>query len=455
MDTHAGSNQKVGFTPWCPLFITAMMEKLKVVMVVIEKIRKNGKDVPRRILHSIKVGLALTLISIFYYVKPLFHGLGSSSMWAVLTVVVVMEYTVGGTLSKGLNRAFATLLAGALGLGAHQLATLAGDKGEPILLSIFVFMLAAMATFSRFVPKIKARYDYGVTIFILTFSLVAVSSYRVEDLISLAHQRLSTIAIGVATCLGTSTFVFPVWAGEELHDLVALNLDNLACFFEGLGEDYFGKKMAGKNLEGKSFLHSHKSVLNSKATEDFLANFARWEPGHGRFSFRHPWKQYLKIGVTIRHCACSIEALNTFLSTAQMTDLAYATDPEFVEMVQDACGAMCLETGKALGELAYAIREMKWPSSARKHLAKAMDAAATVKSWVPTKGASWPEVLVFATTASLLSDVVQCVNPIIAAMEELSRLAEFKKPEHAHKVGAVNPIASLESPPNVVLDIEK
>lgn len=48
---------------------------------------------------------------------------------------------LGGTLSKGLNRAFATLLAGALGVAAHQIAIHCGEKGEPILLGLFVFAL--------------------------------------------------------------------------------------------------------------------------------------------------------------------------------------------------------------------------------------------------------------------------------------------------------------------------
>lgn len=39
------------------------------------------------------------------------------------------------------------------------------------------------------------------------------------------------------------------------------------------------------------------------------ANFARWEPGHGRFRFRHPWKQYLKVGASMRSCASCIDAL--------------------------------------------------------------------------------------------------------------------------------------------------
>jgi len=96
-----------------------------------------------------------------------------------------------------------------------------------------VALAASAATFSRFIPEVKARYDYGVTIFILTFSLVAVSSYRVDELIRLAHQRFSTIVVGVATCLCTTIFIFPVWAGEDLHKLAIGNLNKLAEFFEG------------------------------------------------------------------------------------------------------------------------------------------------------------------------------------------------------------------------------
>jgi hypothetical protein len=46
----------------------------------------------------------------------------------------------------------------------------------------------------------------------------------------------------------------------------------------------------------------------------FQANFAAWEPGHGRFPFRHPWKLYLKVGTLARECAYRIEALNGCLN---------------------------------------------------------------------------------------------------------------------------------------------
>lgn len=59
------------------------------------KVAKIARDDPRRVAHSLKVGLALTLVSVLYYVRPLFNNWGLSTLWAVLTVVVVMEYTVG------------------------------------------------------------------------------------------------------------------------------------------------------------------------------------------------------------------------------------------------------------------------------------------------------------------------------------------------------------------------
>lgn len=59
------------------------------------KLKKLGQDDPRRIVHSLKVGVAVLLVSLLYYFKPLYDGLGATAMWAVLTVVVVFEFSVG------------------------------------------------------------------------------------------------------------------------------------------------------------------------------------------------------------------------------------------------------------------------------------------------------------------------------------------------------------------------
>jgi Aluminium activated malate transporter len=54
-----------------------------------------GREDPRRVVHAVKVGLALTLVSFLYIFEPLFKGVGENAMWAVMTVVVVFEFTAG------------------------------------------------------------------------------------------------------------------------------------------------------------------------------------------------------------------------------------------------------------------------------------------------------------------------------------------------------------------------
>lgn len=46
----------------------------------------------------------------------------------------------GATLSKGLNRAFATMLAGALAVGVHYLAN-RSNRAEPAIIGVFVFII--------------------------------------------------------------------------------------------------------------------------------------------------------------------------------------------------------------------------------------------------------------------------------------------------------------------------
>lgn len=112
------------------------------------------------------------------------------------------------------------------------------DLGHCLLLiTLFDVFSASATTFSRFIPTIKARFDYGALIFILTFSLVSVSGYRVDELFNLAQQRISTIIIGTSLCIIVSTAVLPVWAGLELHVLVTGNLDKLANSLQGQFKD--------------------------------------------------------------------------------------------------------------------------------------------------------------------------------------------------------------------------
>jgi len=97
-----------------------------------------------------------------------------------------------------------------------------------------VNVTGAAVTYMRFLPTIKKNYDYGVMIFILTFSLILVSNYRIDDTTRMARDRFYTIVIGCGICLFLSLLIFPTWSGDDLHKSTIAKLEGLAQSVEGM-----------------------------------------------------------------------------------------------------------------------------------------------------------------------------------------------------------------------------
>lgn len=96
MEMGSANHEKAGLFARGWWWLKMLPEKLKdKVSEIASNTKQLGKDDPRRVIHSLKVGLALTLVSLFYYYQPLYKNFGVSAMWAVMTVVVVFEFTVG------------------------------------------------------------------------------------------------------------------------------------------------------------------------------------------------------------------------------------------------------------------------------------------------------------------------------------------------------------------------
>ncbi|KAK4272674.1 hypothetical protein QN277_021193 [Acacia crassicarpa] len=398
-------------------------------------IKKKALGDPRRVIHSLKVGSAITLVSLLYLILPLYEIFGLHAIWAIFTVVFVFEFTVGAVLSKFTNRGFATLLAGALGVEGVNLANCFGQKGKPFVLGTLLFVLAAGSTFSRFFPRIKARYDYGVVIFILTSSLVLVSGQRVEGIFDFACQRLYDILIGGAICIVISLFVCPVWAGQDLHNLIASNIEKLANFLQGFECAYFECSVCKDNPD-KSVLEGYKSVLNSKASEELLANFAWWEPGHGRFRLFHPWTHYVKIGALARQCSYKFETLDRYLTPEIHVSL------EFKGKVQEPCKKLCWEASQALKALSSSIRTMTEPCDAKLHLENSKNAIQNLKIALETTSLEDEELIAIMpvfTVASILIETTKCVEKIHDSVSELSHLAHFRSVESKVSVSTEKP----------------
>ncbi|KAF2308750.1 hypothetical protein GH714_015576 [Hevea brasiliensis] len=338
-----------------------------------------GRDDPRRVIHAFKVGLALTLVSLLYLVEPLFEGIGQNAIWAVMTVVVVLEFTAGATLIKGLNRGLGTLLAGSLAFAIKYIAQETGNVFRAIFIGAAVFVIGAAATYIRFFPYVKKNYDYGVVIFLLTFNLITVSSFRVSNVLKIAHERFYTIAIGCGICLLMSLLVFPIWSGEDLHNSTVSKLEGLAKSIEACVNEYFSD-VEKEDTQDKSsedpIYKGYKNVLDSKSQDETLALHASWEPRHSRHC-RYPWQQYVKLGAVLRHFGYTVVALHGCLRTEIQTPRSCRA------LFKDPCIRVASEVSKALVELANSIRNHRHcsPEILSDHLHEALqDLNTAIKS---------------------------------------------------------------------------
>lgn len=83
------------------------------------------------------------------------------------------------------------------------------------------------------------------------------------------------------------------------------------------------------------FLKSHSKLLNliscsfnqlSQAKMAFnyvyrQANFAKWEPWHGKFGFYYPWNKYLQVGELLRELATMVLSLKGSLQSPRQVHI--------------------------------------------------------------------------------------------------------------------------------------
>ncbi|KAL1371013.1 hypothetical protein AAHE18_01G101800 [Arachis hypogaea] len=414
---------------------------------------KVGRDDPRRLIHAFKVGLALTIVSLLYLLEPLFKGIGQNSIWAVMTVVVVFEFTAGATLCKGLNRGLGTLLAGLLAFLIEYVADASGHILRAIFIGAAVFLIGAAATYVRFFPYIKKNYDYGVVIFMLTFNLITLSSFRVENVLKIAHERFYTIAIGCAVCLFMSLLVFPNWSGEDLHNSTAFKLEGLADSIQACVDEYFygdTAEASSENIKSSEdpIYRGYKAVLDSKSTDETLT------PRSVRVLFKDPCirvagevtKALIELGNSIRNRRhCSPEILSDHLHEAlQDLNTAIRSQPRLFLGANDTQAKNMLAMAAAqAGETKpskSSLPTVKTDSSALSNWKskRACNEQAGNKeperkvlrhqlSKIAITSLEFSEALPFAAFASLLVEIVAKLDLVIGEVEELGTLASFKE----------------------------
>lgn len=281
-----------------------------------------GKEDSNRVKFSLKVGLAVLLVSLLILFRAPYDVFGTNIIWSILTVAIMFEYTVGATFNRGFNRALGSVLAGIFAIAIAQLALSAGRVAEPFIIGVSIFLIGAITSFMKLWPSL-VQYEYGFRVILFTYCLIIVSGYRMGNPFRTAMDRLYSIALGGIVAVLVNVLVFPIWAGEQLHKELVKSFDSVAdsleeCvrkYLEDDGSDHpeFSKTVMDEFPDEPAYRTCRKT-LNSSAKLESLANSAKWEPPHGKFRhFFYPWSEYVKVGAVLRYCAYEVMALHGVL----------------------------------------------------------------------------------------------------------------------------------------------
>ncbi|KAM3328358.1 aluminum-activated malate transporter 9 [Capsicum galapagoense] len=317
----------------------------------IKKVIDMGKNDPRKIIFALKMGFTLFAVSLLIFWKEPYPDVAQFSIWAILTVLIMFEFTIGGTLIKGFNRGLGTFCAGMLAFVFAQFALLAGEY-ERVVIVVSIFIVAFFGSYLKLYPTM-APYEYGYRVFILTYCILIVAGNRTRDYNVAIFTRLALIALGAGISLLINISICPIWAGEDLHRLVVKNFMDLATSLEGCIDGYLNC-VEHDEATNNSKYNGYKFVIDSSSREQTLLGFAIWEPPHGRYKMhKNPWKDFVKLSSELRHCAFMVMALHGCIQSK------IQAPPEKRKVFQDELKKVGVNAAKVLRELGTKLEKLE------------------------------------------------------------------------------------------------
>ena len=237
----------------------------------------------RRFWLALKIGSAAVVASLFSIVDSLNQLTGGSAPWAVVTVVVVMEPTLGATLSKGTNRIIGTVsAAGAAALAGYGTKMLLPSPYDAGLLSILLFAATSTLNYLRTAPASK-DWQYAYLIAYLTFDFLALRAFHEKP--EASYNRV--LMIGSGGLIALLVMLLPTGESTAAAQAKGMLADALSDCAEAVlvanqmyasGRSLHRLESIDRDLAADDDVHSKWSeVIKSRAGFEEAVKSASWE----------------------------------------------------------------------------------------------------------------------------------------------------------------------------------
>jgi uncharacterized membrane protein YccC len=212
--------------------------------------------------HAIRVSVA---VGVTFAIGELFHM--PQAYWAVFTAVIVVQTSVGATITAAMERLAGTVVGGLIGAAAAYIQAKT-VLAEGLTLSIAI-AVAAFAASVR--PSLRVAP--------VTAAIVLIGGITAKmDPLEAAAWRVVEIVLGSAIGVAATLLIFPARARKAVTERTARVMTQLAGLF-----DRFSKELEGQPTTGD--IHAaHQAIRTSLAqVEQALNETARENlPGLGR-----------------------------------------------------------------------------------------------------------------------------------------------------------------------------
>ncbi|XP_021753823.1 aluminum-activated malate transporter 9-like [Chenopodium quinoa] len=325
------------------------------------------------------------------------------------------------TFSKGFNRAIGSSFAGILAIAIAQVALCTGTIAAPIIIGVSIFFIGIITSFMKIWPSL-VQYEYAFRVTLFTFCLIVVSGYRMGHSITVAVDRLYSVAIRGIVAVLVNVLVFP----DSLEECVINYID-----FDG-SKDINSSRIVLDELSNESAYKRCRNNLVASIKLQTLASSLKWEPPHGRFKqFSYPWSQYVKIGTILRQCAYEIMALHGVLHSEsqapynlrvlfkqEMQDLTDLATKFLRGLGQDINNMKrSLQTSTTLLTQLHSLTyQLQWAINQHLHLNNKSNILEESKA-----------ILSLVTFCSLLTEIVAKLDHLVETIDELSKMAKFSQ----------------------------